>query len=277
MGGICFKPRKTTIGENINRQRWIEGSGAVTSVRTPEIITNAKEDNSYFNFTPRKQKGDSVAGNQLLSSPRLGPRKFSISYSHKYSASESEIVKIDVDESLIETVLSKHRGIASSSISTRYSVTRVPSRNKKQVRLNDKSCLHTSENEQPKQVRFNDKVIIHTIEYEQPKTVNAKSETYAIIVTLREIWSRLDLDNDGYLNIVEMKRFCSEVWEETFDVSSVLGFYAKSDPETGMTFYEWCKLVKDEDPHMSEFLDDLYEIFVEQTTADKELAKSNSQ
>jgi len=270
MGGICFKPRKSTIGENINRQRWIEGSGQVTSVRAPVII-NVKEETSYFNFASKNEKGD--FGSQMLSSPCFGPRNFSISYSHKYSASESEIVKIDVDESLIETVLSQ-RGVAlSTSVSTKYSLTR----NKKHFRFRDMNSTHSLESEQSKHVRFNDKVVIHTIEYKQPKTVNAKSETYAIIVTLREIWSKLDLDNDGYLNIVEMKRFCSEVWEETFDVSSVLNLYAKSNPETGMTFYEWCKLVKDEDPHMSEFLDDIYEIFVEQNTADREVANSKSE
>jgi len=62
--------------------------------------------------------------------------------------------------------------------------------------------------------------------------------------------------------MTELKRFCLEVWEES-NIDIVMGVYAKTDKDKGMTFHEWCSLVKDEDPDMKDFVDELYYIFVE--------------
>merc|ERR1712061_703789 len=78
-----------------------------------------------------------------------------------------------------------------------------------------------------RKVRFNDEVIIHTIEHSnQSNTLNVGLKVYVLAVIMREIWSKLDLDLDGYLNMKELKRFCLEVWERV-DVETVMQSYAK--------------------------------------------------
>jgi len=187
------------------------------------------------------------------SSNTLHSRSVSISYSHpKSEQSHTKRVSIDVDESLILTLVSSNRRnqrLRSEKLSERLSLKPVSSKTKSKNKKN---------------VRFNDNVIIHTIEYEKPKTVNAMNGTYVLVVTLREIWSQLDIDQDGYLNIAELKNFCYKVWEEAdVNVHTILDFYAKVDKIKGMNFHEWCSLVQDEDPKMESFVDDLYDIFVD--------------
>jgi len=171
-------------------------------------------------------------------------RAISISYSR---CSDRDKVRINVDEAIVKTLVSSVPRQHSVSISKRLTLSRIST-----------SRRHR------KKVRFNDKVVIHMIEYNEPKTVCANSDTYVLIITLREIWSKIDLDKDGFLNTAELKRFCLEVWEETnIDVPTVMSFYAKANPSKGMTFHEWCSLVKDEDEDVENFIDDLYYIFVE--------------
>jgi len=184
-----------------------------------------------------------------------GPRAISISYTHSSNqGSDNESVRIEFDESLLETLVA----LSPPSIPTGK---RDGSRNSISQKL---SLSRLSTKKIKKKVHFNDQVIIHTIEYKQPKRVYGVTDTYLLIVTLREIWSRLDLDKDGFLNMVELKRFCLEVWEDiNIDIPTIMCMYAKIDQKKGLTFHEWCRLVKDEDPELETFLDDLYDIFVE--------------
>jgi len=113
-----------------------------------------------------------------------------------------------------------------------------------------------------KKVRFDDNVTIYTIPYSSPKKLTQQPDMYLLAVTLREIWPKLDLDRDGYLNMTELKHFCSEVWNE-FDLSIVMARFAKTNPEKGMNFHEWCSLCQEEEPEIEEFVEDLYYLFVE--------------
>jgi len=179
------------------------------------------------------------------------PRAISISYTHSsHLGSDNESARIEFDESLVETLVALAPATR-NSISQKLSLSRLSFKKIK------------------KKVRFNEQVIIHTIEYKQPKRIYGVSDTYLLIVTLREIWSKLDLDKDGYLNMVELERFCLELWVETnVDIPIIMRMYAKTDQNKGLTFHEWCKLVKDEDPEMDTFVDDLYDIFVEPSTSE---------
>jgi len=182
------------------------------------------------------------------------PLSFALSYSRSsFRGSDSEAVRIDFDECEIEKLvalvstpsLCDPAPTKKKSISMTLSLTRISQKNVKKV-------------------RFNDKVIIHTIEYSTPKAFPGSSEAYVLIITLREIWSQLDLDKDGHLNTAELKGFCSEVWEDVnIDIPRIMDAYAKIDRIKGMRFHEWCCLVKDEDPDLDGFVDDLYDIFVE--------------
>jgi len=170
--------------------------------------------------------------------------RISISYSHsRHISSATPRASVDVDESLIRTLLSTHR---TETNNTKHSLTRRSTSIKKK-----------------RKVRFNDEVIIHTIEHSNHSDMaNVGIKVYVLAVIMREIWSKLDLDLDGYLNMEELKRFCLEVWEGV-DLPAVMESYAKSHPQRGMTFHEWCTLVQDEDPYMEDFVEDLHEMFVE--------------
>jgi len=113
-----------------------------------------------------------------------------------------------------------------------------------------------------KKVRFDDKVTIYTIPYSGTKKLTQESDIYLRVASLREIWPKLDLDRDGYLNMSELDHFCTEIWDE-FDLSKVMARFAKTNPENGMNFHEWCSLCQDEDSEMDEFVEDLFHIFVE--------------
>jgi len=171
-------------------------------------------------------------------------------YSHsQLKVPVSAKVRVDVGEALIralETSPKRDLRCWNQSISTKLSPT----------------CKLKKSSGEKKKVRFNDKVTIHMIPYSSPKTLTQQSDIYLLAVTLREIWPKLDLDSDGYLNMTELKRFCSEVWDE-FDLSMVMVRFAKTNPEKGMNFHEWCSLCQDEEPEMEEFVEDLYYIFVE--------------
>jgi len=117
-----------------------------------------------------------------------------------------------------------------------------------------------------KKVRFNETVTIHRISYQSVGISKAKPAMYKLVILLREVWIKLDVDEDSHLNISELKRFCHDVWEEPFDdagATKIMSLYAKVDPSKGMNFNEWCLLIKDEDPDLNEFVEELYEIFVD--------------
>jgi len=178
-----------------------------------------------------------------------------------YSKSDSVIEQaVKVDESVLEDLLSlKPR---TKSVSLAFQINRKSS---------NMVITKADVTVKPvKKVRFDDNVIIHRIEASQGMPT-AMPETYKLVVILREVWAHLDLDKDKHLNITELRRFCSEVWEEPdSDVYNIMKLYAQDDPDKGMNFNEWCSLIKDEDPELHELVEDLYTIFVESSGSEEE-------
>merc|ERR1719317_451923 len=182
------------------------------------------------------------------------PRKNSappVMYSISYSISKNQTEQvIKVDESIIEDLASPEPRPISTS---------------KRFKINRKSFTLASPNpEKPKKkVRFDDNVTIHRIEAPS-RSPQAMPQMFKLYITLREVWYKVDIDADGWLNLAEFRQFCNQVWEEPeCDLKQIMGLYAKDDPAKGLNFNEWCTLIKDEDPELSEFVDDLYNIFVE--------------
>jgi len=177
----------------------------------------------------------------------------SLSIYYSLSADKAREQKINVDESTIGELLSLKPRIISTS--ERFHIRR-KSNNLSKIKLQEKP---------KKKVRFDDNVIIHRIE-PSTRIPSTMPETYKLIVTLREVWKKLDMDQDQYLNLTELRRFCGEVWEEPdSDVYDIMKLYAQENPEIGMNFNEWCSLIKDEDPELKELVGDLYTIFIEET------------
>jgi hypothetical protein len=183
------------------------------------------------------------------------PSMLSIYYSTSDDVKEQAI---KVDESLLEDLLSLKPRTKSLSLLFQF-------RRKSSNVVNNKPEI----TEKPvKKVRFDDNVIIHRIEA-SPGIPPAMPETYKLVVTLREVWTRLDEDKDKHLNITELRGFCSEVWEEPdSDVYDIMKLYAKDDPDKGINFNEWCSLIKDEDPELQELVEDLYIIFLESSDSE---------
>jgi len=113
-----------------------------------------------------------------------------------------------------------------------------------------------------KKVRFSDKVTIHRISIHK-NTAPPPPETFIMIMNLKEVWAKLDLDRDKHLNMLELRSFVDKVWEDE-DVESMMKSYA-AHPEKGLCFGEWCAVLKEEEGEMDELIDDLYTIFVEES------------
>jgi len=126
---------------------------------------------------------------------------------------------------------------------------------------NKKSAGPKKASKPKKKVRFSDNVTIHRISAHQD-TQPPPPETFIMIINLKEIWKKLDLDRDKYLNYSELKRFADQVWEDE-DVGSMIESYA-AHPEKGLEFGEWCAVVKEEEGDIDELIDELYAIFVEE-------------
>jgi len=131
-----------------------------------------------------------------------------------------------------------------------------------------KNCLRSDANisfskasKPKKKVRFADNVTIHRISVHKD-SAPPPPETFIMIINLREIWKKLDLDRDKHLNRSELKRFVDQVWENE-DVDCMIESYA-AHPEKGLCFGEWCAVLKEEEGDMDELIDELYTIFVEE-------------
>jgi len=117
-----------------------------------------------------------------------------------------------------------------------------------------------------KRYRLNEDVIIHGVNYGDEEGPVAKPEMYKLVIALREVWIKLDLDDDSFLNLSELTRFCKQIWEEPVEdggAKKIMEVYAKEHPEKGMNFREWCILIKEEDPDLKDFVEEIYEIFVD--------------
>jgi len=132
-----------------------------------------------------------------------------------------------------------------------------------------KNCLGSDANipfskasKPKKKVRFADNVTIHRISVHRDSNPPPPPETFIMIINLKEIWKKLDLDRDKHLNRSELKRFVDQVWENE-DVDCMIESYA-AHPEKGLCFGEWCAVLKEEG-EMEELMDELYTIFVEES------------
>jgi len=125
----------------------------------------------------------------------------------------------------------------------------------------DEKIASSKASKKKKKVRFADNVTIHRISVHRD-SAPPEPETFIMIIELREIWKKLDLDRDKHLNRSELKRFADKVWENE-DAETMIYSYA-AHPEKGLCFGEWCAVLKEEEGDMDELIDELYTIFVEE-------------
>jgi len=178
-------------------------------------------------------------------SKRARNKSFHISYISKSQVEEQTIL---VDEELVDALM--------TTLQVREPVV-------KNFSLSRRSMNRSVFSKTPK---FNEHITINRIASSDMAGSKAKSEVYKMIILLREIWAKLDLDNDKHLNMAELKRFCIAIWEEPVEdggASVIMPSYAKLDPKKGLNFNEWCLLIKDNDPDLQQFVEDIYEIFVD--------------
>lgn len=59
--------------------------------------------------------------------------------------------------------------------------------------------------------RLGEEVIIHQVTHVDKETPVAKTEMYKLVIALKEVWMKLDLDEDSFLNLSELTRFCKQI------------------------------------------------------------------
>jgi len=168
-----------------------------------------------------------------------------VAYSSKTNVLEQTIF---VDEGLLEALAAKPQQQLPAPATQRLSLSR---RSVSYVKKKD---------------RVAEDVMIHRIVYADTGASKAKPEIYKLVIALNEVWKKLDVDEDNYLNISELTRFCKQIWEEPEEdggATKIMEVYAKEKPKKGVNFHEWCILIKEEDPELQEFVDEIYEIFVD--------------
>jgi len=216
-----------------------EGSIVVTN---PVSIPNRLRQEEKRNFARTLP----VATGTDDMSTRARNKSFHISYI--ISKSQVEEQTILVDEELVDALM--------TTLQVREPVFKNFSLSRRS--MNKSVCSKTP--------KLNENITINRIASSDMAGSKAKSEIYKIIILLREIWAKLDLDNDKHLNMAELKRFCIAIWEEPVEdggASVIMPSYAKLDPKKGLNFNEWCLLIKDNDPDLQQFVEDIYEIFVD--------------
>jgi len=258
-GNESYKPTRSSAAESRNSSQ-IADSEPPQKISTIESLQDFEE-----------EEKDTIASSigipikQHLKANSDGPRSCTISNESKphswhtsdslrklqisYSSISAQDQTILVDEKLVDALTQPMQNLLQPST--------------QQLSLSRKSL---SSHVPKKKVRFNDTVTIHRITYSDVRSSRAKPEMYKLVIFLREVWSKLDVDKDDFLNMSELKRFCGEVWEEPIgDIGAkkIMNVYAKTNPKKGMDFNEWCILIKDEDPDLQEFVEELYEIFVD--------------
>lgn len=163
-----------------------------------------------------------------------------------YTLNVKEDQTILVDEALVDALMTTIQD--AEPISPKFSLSR------------------RSDTKLAKKTNIKETVTINRIASADMVGSKVKSELYKTIILLKEIWTKLDLDGDNHLNVAELKRFCIHVWEEPVDDAGagvIMSTYAKLNPEQGLNFNEWCLVIKDEDPRLEDFVEELFEIFVD--------------
>lgn len=154
---------------------------------------------------------------------------------------------IFVEEELLETLSAKPQKWPSITATQKLS-------------LSLKSVSHIQ-----KKYRLSEDLVIHQVTHGNKEAPWAKVGIYKLVIALKEVWLKLDLDKDNFLNLPELTRFCKHIWEEPKadgGAQKIMEVYAKENPENGINFREWCLLIKEEDPHLKDFVEEIYEIFV---------------
>jgi len=203
-----------------------------------------------------RSSGSSFSNNSnapVVVENREPSESFEMTYSERNSQNQ---LKLEIDPRLVSRLQAPQK-----------QVQRRPSRRRSTARASE--CLPlldvVSSIKAPKpkkKVRFADNVTIHRISIHKGATAPSP-ETVRFIISLRGVWKQLDLDKDKYLNMTELRRFADELWEDE-DVEELMKNYA-AHPDKGMSFGEWCALLKEEDPDLTDLIEDLYEIFVEES------------
>jgi len=172
-----------------------------------------------------------------------------------YSSGSLPCLDVEVDPLVVSTLQSKKKPVL-----------RKPS-----AQRSSSSLPFVKKSAEKKKVRFNETVTVHRISVRRGLATPA-SETFILIAQLKEVWKKLDQDKDDFLNIGEFGRFVDEVWEDE-NVEEMMKNYS-SNPVKGLNFTEWCVLLKEEDPEMSDLVDDLCQIFVDETESEDDEKKA---
>jgi hypothetical protein len=178
--------------------------------------------------------------------------QLSISYTSKVKMKE-EIIQID--ESLVDALMTNFR--ADDNASRKLSLSR----------------RSIQKSHQAKWTNITDMYTIRKAECSISFKCKDKSEIYKLIILLREVWVKLDVDKDDHLNMAELKNFCKEIWSEPKEdggASLIMNEYAKVNSKKGLNFAEWCILIRDEDPKLQDFVEEIYDRFLDESTETEE-------
>jgi len=219
------------------------------------ITDDVKNNPKYPNYGSKLQHAEGTEGiaqsfNEKLQIPKTRSRNNTESYQqHLVAYSSTNVLEqtICVEEDLLEALSANSQKPLSVPATQRFSLSRKSSYIEKTHRLGEE-------------------VIIHQVTHVDREASEAKPEMYKLIIALKEVWMKLDLDEDSFLNLSELTRFCKQIWEEPEEdggAQQIMEVYAKEHPEKGMNFREWCILIKEEDPDLRDFVEELYEIFVD--------------
>jgi len=177
----------------------------------------------------------------LAPSPDISQITFSVN-----KVKQNKLQQLDVPSKLLNTLSSKSGNVKKKKPDRRL--------RPQLSRVGYSDSLFKPASKPVKKVRFAHEVTIHRVSVYKFSPV-PYPETFKLIITLQCIWEVLDEDKDGYLNLKELQYFANEVWEDE-DVEKMLKAYSK-EPEKGLNFDDWCNLIKEEDPDLSELVDDL--------------------
>jgi len=208
------------------------------------------------NYGSKLQRAEGTEGiaqsfNEKLQVPKNRSRNNTEPFQpHLVAYSSTNVLEqtIFVEEELLKALSANSQKLISVPVTQRFSLSR-------------KSSSYIQ-----KTHRLGEEVIIHQVTHVDKEAPVAKLEMYKLVIALKEVWMKLDLDEDSFLNLSELTRFCKQIWEEPVEdggAQQIMEVYAKENPEKGVNFREWCILIKEEDPDLRDFVEEIYEIFVD--------------
>jgi len=245
-------PSKTIITHSDSEAPGDYNSTAKVSI-TDDVKINPTCPTDGSKLQPTEDtKGKALSFNGKLQVPKNRSRNNTEPFQPNLVAYSSTNVleeqTIFVEEELLGALSANSQHLLSVPASKRFSLSR-------------RSSSYTQ-----KKHRLGEEVIIHEVTHVDKEAPGAKPEMYKLVIALREVWMKLDLDEDNFLNLSELTRFCKEIWEEPVEdggAQQIMEVYAKEHAEKGVNFREWCILIKEEDPDLRDFVEEIYEIFVD--------------